>query len=360
MGQNSRSFSADSRESILLDVLRHELGNALCGLSGVTGLLRTSGLSADQERWLDVIEQSGRQMRRLVDMSACVRSLPDGAAQGSAGRLNGIELLEQVVCSRFPSAKIQRMRLLLHVSAELPVAWRSDACLLRQLLDNLLSNAIKFGDGGDVIISARTARDGPEGTLVLSVRDHGPGISRDQEQRVFDAYARAVNGTGRQPPGQGLGLFVCRHIVQALNGTIELRHPRSGGVEFRVCLPAVLHCAEARYSPEDPGNGLRCRLDLDGALRKSVAMLLDRLGVPWERARPLDRGRVREETAGCAEVNDAARAVTIREAKTGDGIVLLGPGPEAGEFRQRLPGPVLESTLRDALRGLQRRTLQSQ
>jgi anti-sigma regulatory factor (Ser/Thr protein kinase) len=358
MGQNSRLFSADSQESILLDVLRHELGNALCGLSGVTGLLRTSGLSADQERWLDVIEQSGRQMRRLVEMSVCVRSIPDGVALGPAGRLNGIELLEQAVCSRFLTAQNKQMRLLLCVAADLPVAWRSDACLLRQLLDNLLGNAVKFGDGGDVIISARPAREGPESTLMLSVRDHGPGISRDQAKRVFEAYGRAVSDTGRQPPGQGLGLFICRHIVQALQGTIELRHPRGGGAEFCVRLPAVLRCDDTPQFSEAPGKGLRCRLELDGALQKSVALMLDRLSVPWEKVEPPNRRRRREEAASQNGVNGAAWPVIIREAQSGDGILLLRPGPDASEFRQRLPGPILESTLREALQALQCRALQ--
>jgi two-component sensor histidine kinase len=357
MGRNSRLFSADSQESILLDVLRHELGNALCGLSGVTDLLRASGLTADQERWLDVIEQSGRQMRRLVEMSACVRSYPDGVAQGPSGRLNGIELLEQVVCSRFLSAKNNQMRLLLCIAADLPVAWRSDACLLRQLLDNLLGNAVKFADGGDVIISARPARAGPESTLVLSVRDHGPGISRDQEQHVFDAYGRVVSDTGQPPPGQGLGLFICRHIVRALQGKIELRHPRGGGVEFRVRLPAALNFDENRRFSATTGKGLRCRLDLDGALQKSVALLLDRLSVPWKKVEPQNQGWRREGAASRNGVNDAAWPVIIREAQSGDGILLLQPGPDASELRQRLPGPILESTLREALQALQCRAL---
>ena len=97
----------------------HELGNVLNGLLGMAHLLRDSALTAEQDRWLKAIEQSGWQLRRLVD---AFRQGPRRAGEGAACRpatLDGIDLLEQVLLAHAPAARAQANRLWLTAGSEL-------------------------------------------------------------------------------------------------------------------------------------------------------------------------------------------------------------------------------------------------
>jgi hypothetical protein len=129
-------------------MLGHELGNVLNGLLGMAELLGDSGLSAEQDRWLTAIEHSGRQMQSLI---STVRFIEGGAGLNIVPRkrrADGMELLEQVIISHTPAARLRNYRLILVMEPGLPRHWYCDACLVRQLLDNLVGNAIKFTCAG--------------------------------------------------------------------------------------------------------------------------------------------------------------------------------------------------------------------
>lgn len=265
--------------------LGHELGNVLNGLLGMTRLVRDSGLNAEQEYWLGAIEQSGRQLRSLIESF-----LHEPRQGGFSSRLkpvglDGIELLEQALLAHAPAARTGVGRLLLIVAPAVPRQWYCDPCMLRQVLDNLLANALKFTPAGEVVLEVTTAAEGdwPPGTLRLAVVDTGPGIDPAQGQRIFRAYERGIDGVGDTVPGYGLGLFICRRIVRAMGGTIGCTSPDAGGACFEVVLPGVIATVPTRATPL-PTRILRsvdCCLDLRGRLRQSVASCLTRLGVAW-------------------------------------------------------------------------------
>lgn len=105
---------------------------------------------------------------------------------------------------------------------------------LEQALDNLLSNAIEVAPPGTSVHLAVT-RDGPD-HLVLSVRDHGPGMTPDQLERAFDRFWRPA---GASRGGSGLGLAIVRGLVEADGGSVELETAEGGGLEARLRLRAV-------------------------------------------------------------------------------------------------------------------------
>jgi PAS domain S-box-containing protein len=108
----------------------------------------------------------------------------------------------------------------------------SDSHLLKNILINLLSNAIKFSDEGDTIeISARMLGE----VFILSIRDHGIGISKDDQQHLFDRFFRGKNAFNIK--GTGLGLHIVEKYVQLLKGKIECHSQLNKGTEFIVSLP---------------------------------------------------------------------------------------------------------------------------
>ena len=273
-----------------IDVLGHELDNVLNGMLGMARMLRESGLNPEQERWSRAIEHSGRQLRRLVSAFRSETAAPAAhtpgtgnagsvRAAGTPAPVDGIDLLEQAVLSQAPLALAQRNRLLLDVDPQLPRFWNTDPCRLRQLLDNLLGNANKFTRDGEIVLRAACV-PAPRRCLSLEVTDTGPGVDPRSANRIFEAGQR-----GREGGGSGLGLYVCRGVAAELGGTIGLSSPPGGGARFTVELPGLPPAAGPRRGPLTRAFGrLDCRLELQGALRASVAGWLTRLGAPWRQS----------------------------------------------------------------------------
>lgn len=336
----------------------HELGNVLNGLLGMARLVRDSGLNAEQDRWLRAIEQSGRQLRSLVDAFRQRSVQADGGIACCPAALDGIDLLEQLLLAHAPAATARANRLWLAASPELPRRWIADARLLRQLLDNLIGNALKFTRSGEVVLRvwAGAGEGAGCGTLVLAVDDSGPGIQPELGERMFQAYERGTAPVQDDAGGSGLGLFICQRIVQSLGGTIEWSTPAGGGTRFTVHLPGVL--ATPRSRPSGPPSrilqAIECRVELKGTARDSVACCLARLGVAH---RGMEESAVRvadEVNDRPARARDSAQVlVAIHEVSGSTAVpgaassLLLRAGtPDGGvERSRRLELPVLESSL---------------
>jgi signal transduction histidine kinase len=99
------------------------------------------------------------------------------------------------------------------------------------VITNLLSNALRHAPGALIEVRVDATSDG----AVLVVRDHGPGISPADKERVFERYAQG--SAGKSAGGFGLGLWITRHIVEALGGSIELDSELGRGATFKVRLP---------------------------------------------------------------------------------------------------------------------------
>jgi PAS domain S-box-containing protein len=117
---------------------------------------------------------------------------------------------------------------------ELPETLRCDPGGLRLALKVLIDNAIAYSPAtSPVVLLGRLAASGIE----LTVRDHGPGVPRDEQERVFDKFYRGSNANGM--PGSGLGLYMARSIVEVHGGVLSLVTPAGGGAEFRIWLPVA-------------------------------------------------------------------------------------------------------------------------
>jgi signal transduction histidine kinase len=118
------------------------------------------------------------------------------------------------------------------VRVDLPVV-RGDADRLRQVLSNLIDNAVKYSpDGEPVEVRARTEN----GSVVVDVSDHGPGIPPDERPLIFEKFGRAPSGGAK--PGTGLGLYIARSIAEAHGGSLEVADAPGRGATFTLALPA--------------------------------------------------------------------------------------------------------------------------
>jgi signal transduction histidine kinase len=143
----------------------------------------------------------------------------------------GSELRKVVDCS---SKKSDKHRLIADISTGLP-AVNADPTRIERVLDNLIDNAIKYSpDGGEVTVSVRQKGD----CILIGVRDQGIGIAPGDAERLFKPFSRletAVSGSAIQ--GIGLGLVVCKHLVEAHGGNIWVESNRGKGSSFYFTLP---------------------------------------------------------------------------------------------------------------------------
>jgi two-component system sensor histidine kinase KdpD len=140
--------------------------------------------------------------------------------------------LEEIVGSALQrlERRLEGRDLRVDLPADLPLV-SVDPVLFEHLLHNLVDNALKH-TAGPVEVSAREA----DGHILIEVADRGPGLPPGEEQRVFDRFYR---GPGARGPGMGLGLSICRSIVQIHDGSISAENRPGGGAAFRIRLPML-------------------------------------------------------------------------------------------------------------------------
>jgi signal transduction histidine kinase len=219
----------------MLGVLAHELRNPLTGLSGILQLVRGSlqmGKPVEMDD-LELLETAQAEVGRL---NAILSSVVD------ADRRRGQALqLERIACDlrEIVKAAVRPMLrgthpIMMESDQPGPATVYVDRHRLEQVFRNLLGNAAKYSPPDSVIrLALRRVQDG----IMTSIRDDGIGIPPEEAERIFDRFYRAHNVQGQDPGGAGLGLYLCRRIVEAHGGRIWADRSIRQGATIHVLLP---------------------------------------------------------------------------------------------------------------------------
>lgn len=206
--------------------LAHELRNPLTAIRTLVEVARERSPTAQLDgRDLEVVDEE------LTRLDATLQSFLDYARPPKLERreIDLRDVVRRTVQLVSPRADQQAVKLNVTLPAE-PLSINADAEQLRQVLLNLLLNALDaLGSGGQVAISAR--KDAAAGDLVLEVADNGPGIPESIRSTLFDPFVSS------KPSGTGLGLTICRRIVENHGGTITANKALDGGAVFTIRLP---------------------------------------------------------------------------------------------------------------------------
>lgn len=178
---------------------------------------------------VDVLERQMERLSQLVDQLLDMSRITSHRLELVRERMELTELVREVL-ERMDAA-VQRSGSRLTFSSGGP-AWGSwDRLRLEQIVTNLLSNACKYGSGQPIHVRVEPG----EGTVLLTVRDQGPGISPQAQARIFERFERAV--ADRRISGLGLGLWITRQCVEAHGGEIQVESAPGQGALFTVRLP---------------------------------------------------------------------------------------------------------------------------
>jgi two-component system, OmpR family, sensor histidine kinase KdpD len=218
----------------LLDVVRHELSTPLTVIGGYHRLLLGPDVGPLNDAQRKFLEESHRSCRRIEAFLANMLDASRAHANGEVLELGRAALAPVIegVAHMFEPMLAER-GLTLRVAAAAGEV-RCDPRRIEQVLVNLVGNAVKYARaGGAIEIATRTL--GPRGGVEVSVSDDGPGIPAPDRERVFEPYVRL--GDRRAASGIGLGLAICRRLVEAHGGRIHVEERPGGGCRFVFTLP---------------------------------------------------------------------------------------------------------------------------
>jgi two-component system sensor histidine kinase KdpD len=210
----------EALRTALLTSLGHDLKTPLTSIRGAIATLRTSGPALSEATRADLLAAAEEETERLSRWIANILDMVRIENRQVEPRRETVDLAEALETAAARAARAHGREITLDAGPR-PTAPRLDPALLDQVLANLLDNALKFS-APDGRVAARAGREGPE--VVIVVEDDGPGIPRDDLQRVFDPFFRATR-TDRVAAGSGLGLAICRGLVQAMGGRIAAESP---------------------------------------------------------------------------------------------------------------------------------------
>ena len=229
-------MESERLKGTLLAAISHDVRTPLTALIGLSESLQHSletgnaGPAGERAGIANAITQQARQLSALVTNLLDMARLQNGAVQL---RLQW-QSIEEVVGAAIRAAQtsLNGLRVNTDIARNLPLV-EFDAQLMERVLVNLLENAAKYG-AEPIEVSARALPD----TLVLTVRDHGPGLPASlsgREAELFDKFTRGEVESAK--PGVGLGLAICKAVVDAHGGQIQACNAEGGGAEFKVSLP---------------------------------------------------------------------------------------------------------------------------
>ena len=220
---------AVSARDEFIAVAAHELRNPLnVFLLNLQLLHRISGNPASFDKMRGLIEKSREQLGRLnalVDRLLDVTRIRAGTFELYRESIDLGSLLQEIA-ARF---KGEQLSISAEVQSKLQGEW--DRVRMDQAITNLISNAVKYGLGRPILVRARVSN----GQAVISITDHGIGISPEDLERVFDRFERAAGRSNND--GLGLGLWITKQIVEAHGGTIGAESELGKGSTFEVRLP---------------------------------------------------------------------------------------------------------------------------
>lgn len=232
-----RAEASDRAKSSFVSVMSHELRTPLNGVLGFAGLLEMDPLTDRQRRFVAHITESGQLLLGILNNLLEVASLDTGSIVLERGAVIPSDLVHDAAGAIADAAGAKGLAVTVDCAGALPLTVQADARRLRQALDILADNAVKFTDSGTVTLSLETRPlAGGRVALAFRVADTGIGIAPGDIATLFDVFAQVDGSATRRHGGLGIGLTICRRLVELMGGTLAADSTEGIGSTFTVSL----------------------------------------------------------------------------------------------------------------------------
>ena len=223
----TQALMAARAKSQFLGIMSHELRTPMNGVLAVAELLRRQPLNAQAHAHVTTIVESSETLLRILQDALDLSRAEAGELELHAEPTPLRALMDDVQAMWAPRASQDNVTLMIGYEGDTELAAVVDAMRLKQVFNNLIGNALKFARNGVVEASLKATASGDRICLEARVRDDGPGVDADRVDVIFEPF---VHGSG--PDGAGLGLSICRQIVDRMGGRIWAENNAGRGATF--------------------------------------------------------------------------------------------------------------------------------
>lgn len=223
---------------LALAQISHELRTPLTGLLGLLEMLGRTSLDEAQRAHLDAARRAGETLLRLITDLLDSSGLALGRLKIRSLPFDPAALLAETMEMLAPLAKEKGIHLSAQVEISPGAMFQGDPYRIRQVLTNLVHNAVKFTAQGAIRVGLRLQELSSDPVLLFSVEDTGAGMDAQKVQKILSGGGGEAEGDSRRlPNGSGLGLSICRQLVQRMGGELSIRSVPGRGSVFQFTVP---------------------------------------------------------------------------------------------------------------------------
>lgn len=349
---SSNAFRSPVAERELLAALTHEIRSTLNGVVGMACLLRHTPLNDEQARYVQSLQHCSDTLMVLANDMLDYSKIEAGQLALEQVAFDVHDTIGATMGVMEHQARTKGLQWHVHGLNDLPRCANGDPTRLKQVLLNLLGNAIKFTDHGHVELHCQATPTTDGWWLELAVADSGCGLTREQQNNLFQPYHQAHSAVARERGGTGLGLVISQRLCQAMGGGLMVRSRPGQGSVFTACMRLAHYqpsadlpvCPSGKATP--PANWRVLVVDDETVNREYMGAWLGRQGLEvacaasgqaaldWMQRAPFDLVLMDMHMPGLTGPDTAARMRALLKGRATHTLIVGLSGSLDGDTRR--------------------------